>query len=86
LTTFYETRVDDAEDAEKLEMAWQPASELAESLAAVAAALATDDELLGNLLRRAGAENDLPLQVAALREAIQPAVDASRRVRLGYAL
>jgi hypothetical protein len=86
LTTFYESRVDDREDAEKLEMAWQPAAGLAESLESLASALANDDEELRALLERAQVAGELGPQVAALREAIGPAVASSARVRLSYAL
>ena len=86
LTTFYEARIDDAEDASRLEMTWQPAAELAASLDAVTAALATDDDQLRALLTRAGAAEDFGLQLAAVRAAIQPAVEAGTRVRLSYTL
>jgi hypothetical protein len=86
LTTFYESRVDDEEDAEKLEMAWQAAADLAESLDRLRAALVSDDGELWALLRRAGAAEEFGLQVAALGEAIEPAVAANARVRLSYAL
>lgn len=86
LTTFYEGRVEDAEDEEKLEMAWQPAGELRESLEAIGVALESGDPQVCGLLKRAGAEQELPEQVRALAEAIEPAAEEGRRVRLSYTL
>jgi hypothetical protein len=52
----------------------------------VTAAFATDDDQLRALLTRAGAAEDFGLQLAAVRAAIQPAVEAGARVRLSYTL
>lgn len=84
LTTFYEGRVEDAEDAEKLEMAWQDAGRLMETLTGMEAALASDARC-GILLERAGARA-LPRQVAALRTVAAAAASQGQRVRLSYTL
>ena len=83
LTTFYDADVEDAEDAEKREMSWQPAAELDEALATVEAAIAGDEQCR-QLLRRADAET-LPAEVASLRCLLTAAKPGSR-VRLGYRL
>jgi len=51
LTTFYEADAEDSEDVEKLELAWQPAAELAEALTQLTAALEADP-LAATLARR----------------------------------
>jgi hypothetical protein len=84
LTTFYDGTIEDAEDAEKVESAWQPAAALERSLIALLAALDAD-ELCQALLRRADA-TALPAQAAALLDAVRPAARAGRRVRLEYRL
>jgi hypothetical protein len=84
LTTFYESEIEDSEDAEKLEMAWQPASDLEAALSAMAAALAADTQARA-LLARADATT-LPEQVTALRDAIRDAAGRGARARLSYAL
>jgi hypothetical protein len=84
LTTFYEGAVEDAEDAEKLEMAWQEADGLAESLRRMEAAM-TSDGRCAELTELAGAEG-LPGQVAALRVFAGQAAEQGRRIRLSYAL
>lgn len=55
LTTFYEADAEDSEDVEKLELAWQPASDLAGALAQLTDALASDP-MAATFVRRAGAE------------------------------
>lgn len=84
LTMFYEGLIDDAEDAEKLEMAWQDAGDLVETLTRMSDALATDDRC-GALLEMAGAAG-LPAQVATALEIAAAAAKDGRRVRLSYAL
>lgn len=84
LTTFYEGRVEDAEDAEKLDMAWQDAGQLAESLARMSAALGADKRL-PELLAMANAKG-LPGQAETLRSIVEAAAKEGRRVRLSYAL
>lgn len=83
LTTFYDANVEDAEDAEKREMSWQPAADLDRALAGIEAALANDEQC-AQLLRRADAET-LPAEVASLRCLLASAPPGSR-VRLGYRL
>ncbi|MGD9935440.1 MAG: hypothetical protein AB7T37_17220 [Dehalococcoidia bacterium] len=82
LTTFYGEEVEDAEDREKREMSWQDTATLREPVAAMAAALQSDDQAKA-LLRRAGAEG-LAAQTVGLSEAL--ARSGSPRVRLGYVL
>ena len=84
LTTFYEAQVEDAEDATKLELAWQDLALLEGSVAAMAAALASDPQCQA-LARRAGAEG-LSEESVALREALAPFVQPALRVRLSYSL
>lgn len=84
LTTFYESEAEDAEDLEKLELAWQEAGPLRESLEAIAAVLASDERSRA-LCRRGGAEG-LPEQVEAAIAHVREAADTGRRVRMGYVL
>lgn len=84
LTTFYDGDTEDSEDVEKLELAWQEAAPLRESLLAFAAA-AEGDPQAQVFVRRAGAE-DLPGEARMLAEAVGPAAAAGRRVRLEYRL
>jgi hypothetical protein len=80
LTVFYDGTVDDAEDAEKLDAAWQEAGPLHDTLAAVVAVLASEPTAQA-LARRAGA-NDLAEQAASVRDITATAAGA--RVRLSY--
>jgi hypothetical protein len=82
LTTFYERATGDAEDEEKLEMAWQPAGPLREALSRAAAAV-VDDSQIQSLARRAGIDEFAGALEHAL--AALPADDC-RRVRLSYEL
>lgn len=84
LTTFYDAAAEDSEDREKLELAWQPAGPLRESLVALIAALATDSTC-ATFLRRANAEA-LPTQAEALLGPLARAEAANARIRLVYAL
>ncbi|HMO96787.1 MAG TPA: hypothetical protein PKD27_11770 [Tepidiformaceae bacterium] len=84
LTIFYEAEAEDAEDNEKLEMAWQPAGPLREELVKLAAAIAADEQSQ-TLVRRAAAEA-VPAQATALAAALEPAIAEGRRVRLVYDL
>ncbi len=84
LTTFYEREPADAEDREKLDLAWQPATTLRVPLEKLLDALA-NDPLAGALLRRAHAE-PLPDQVRALLATTIEAEAAGRRLRLVYDL
>ncbi len=84
LTTFYEAKAEDAEDREKLELAWQEAWPLAESIMALASAIAGDEQCKA-LVRRAEAES-LATEGEALLPALTDAASAARRVRLVYEL
>ena len=84
LTTFYEAEAEDAEDREKLEMAWQDAGPLAASIEAIRAAVPGDDQVLA-LIKRAGAES-LIEEASGLLPPLKDAEVAGRRVRLVYAL
>lgn len=84
LTTFYEATPEDAEDREKLELAWQPAPELRAAVERLTAALASDDQC-DALVRRAGAES-LPDEAAAMIPVLRRAEAAGARVRLSYTL
>ena len=84
LTTFYDGEIEDAEDREKLELAWQDASGLRESLTALVAALAADEQCQA-FARRGGAE-ELGAEATALLAQVVIASEASRRVRMVYAL
>lgn len=83
LTTFYDATVEDAEDREKLELAWQPAGPLARALGGLARAMAGDASAQA-LLTRAGACT-LPAEVDWLRELVGR-LDVATPVRLSYTL
>ena len=84
LTTFYESEIEDSEDAEKLEMAWQSATPLLAAVEAMAAALAADPLCLA-LAARAEAAG-LACQALALLPPLRAARDEGARVRLSYSL
>jgi hypothetical protein len=84
LTTFYERDPEDSEDREKLEMAWQDAGPLRESLEAVVAAIESDEQAA--LFARRGAVDGLPAQARAAAAALAAAEQTGRRVRLVYTL
>ena len=84
LTTFYEGESEDAEDEQKLEMAWQSAGDLKDSLQGLVAAVEHDDAAQV-LLRRAAADGLLE-QARALIPSLCHATAAGKRVRLVYAL
>jgi hypothetical protein len=84
LTTFYEATIEDSEDAEKLEQAWQDAGELRDTLQGVATALRADPQAQV-LVERASAR-DLPSQVTALLVPVAKAANEGKRVRLSYVL
>ncbi len=84
LTTFYDGEVEDPEDREKLELAWQEAAGLGESLGALVAAL-EGDEQARTLARRGGAE-ELGIEAGALIQQVLVAQAAGQRVRMVYAL
>jgi hypothetical protein len=84
LTTFYEGEIADAEDAQKLELAWQSAVELRASLEGLVRVLETD-EMAATFARRGGGEG-LGEQAAALLGPLGRAEEKGARVRLLYAL
>lgn len=84
LTTFYDADIEDSEDVDKLERAWQEPFPLQRSLRTMAAALEADDQARA-LARRANADT-LGVDASALAEAIEPAVATGARVRLEYRL
>ena len=86
LTTFYEagSEAEDAEDLAKLELAWQDAAGLRESLLGLACALERD-AMAVTLARRGGAEG-LGEQAAALAAQLEGPETQGKRVRLVYAL
>ncbi len=84
LTTFYEREPEDAEDREKLELAWQQPSELEESLRRLADALERDE--LARTLAKRGNVEALPEQAEALVPALERARKQENRVRLVYDL
>jgi hypothetical protein len=82
LTTFYEREPEDAEDREKLDLAWQPAGPLACAFRDLEAGLAGEAAAL--YLRRAGLDG-LAEQAAAAAAALAT-VPPTQRVRLVYDL
>ena len=84
LTTFYDGEIEDSEDREKLELAWQDAVELASAVGAMVTALASDEQCQ-TLARRGGAE-DLGAEAEALHAQVAKAAQAGQRVRMVYAL
>ncbi|MEP7216850.1 MAG: hypothetical protein ABI782_11410 [Anaerolineaceae bacterium] len=84
LTTFYDGEIEDAEDRAKLELAWQDARGLGESLAALVAAMAGDEQ--SQVLARRGGAEELGEEAVALLAQVSTASGASRRVRMVYAL
>ena len=84
LTTFYEREAEDAEDAAKLELAWQSPAELRASVEGLIHVLETD-ETAATFARRGGAEG-LGEQAAALLVPLARAEGKGARVRLLYAL
>ncbi len=80
LLTFYDRDVEDAEDAAKLDAAWQPAAALRDCVSAVRAAI-TADVALAEL---ASGEPELPTLLADL-EAMAAAA-GSGRIRLSFRL
>lgn len=84
LVTFYEGRVEDSEDAEKLEMAWQDAAPLRESLEKLVSTL-REDSLAATLVERANA-GDLAAQAEAALNVARRAEMEGKRVRMSYQL
>ena len=84
LTTFYEADVEDGEDREKLELAWQEPAPLLRSVERMIEILESD-QVSQALTRRAGAEG-LCEQAAALAAGLAGAEATQARVRLSYSL
>jgi len=84
LETFYEGVVEDEEDAERLERAWQPAEPLRATLAALAAAL-RDDPTARRLLERAGTPA-LAEEAERLAALLEGPACRRKNVRLSYFL
>jgi ATP phosphoribosyltransferase regulatory subunit HisZ len=84
LTTFYEAEIEDSEDAEKLELAWQEPTPLRDLLERLAALLESDEQCAA-LVRRANAEG-LRGDALALLSTLTAAARSGARVRLSYAL
>jgi hypothetical protein len=84
LTTFYEAEPEDAEDREKLDMAWQEAGPLCDELRKLAAAVQTDP--LCQTFARRGEAEQLGEQALALVEILEAPAAGGARVRLVYAL
>ena len=83
LTTFY-GEAEDAEDTEKLELAWQEPQPLAASLTRLIQALQADEQAR-TLARRGGGEN-LISEAEALVTQLQAPSASNTRVRMVYAL
>lgn len=83
LTTFYEAEAEDAEDREKLELAWQEAVPLAVELGKIAAALESDP--MAQTFARRGDAREVGVQARALEDVLAT-IPEGRRVRLVYAL
>jgi hypothetical protein len=83
LTTFYEADAEDAEDREKLELAWQDPAPLAVELGKVAAAM--DSDPMAQTFARRGDAREVGVQARAL-EKLLAAIPEGLRVRLVYAL
>jgi hypothetical protein len=84
LTTFYELAAEDAEDLEKLELAYQEPALLAEELSKLVAAMTTDP--MCQTFARRGDALAIEEQARSLEGLLQPAIAEGRRVRLVYAL
>ena len=82
LLTFYDREVEDAEDASRLEAAWQPAARLRNCLDGVDAALSTDPALAAYL---AGTP-ELPELLLQLREMAAWAAARGARIRVSFRL
>ena len=84
LTTFYEAEAEDAEDREKLDMAWQGPELLRDELLKLVSAF-DSDPMCDTFARRASAET-LPAEAAALASALEAPAASNTRVRLVFAL
>ncbi|MGE3076516.1 MAG: hypothetical protein AB7N24_20815 [Dehalococcoidia bacterium] len=84
LTTFYELEAEDAEDREKLELAYQSPSELATELEKLVAAMKADPAC--QTFARRGDATAITEQAAELVHLLAPPAAEGKRVRLVYAL
>jgi hypothetical protein len=84
LTTFYEREPEDAEDKAKLELAWQDAAPLAESLRGAVSLLASDEQCRALVARAEG--DALSAQVEALLPFLDISCKRGAKVRLTYDL
>ncbi len=84
MTTFYEADIEDGEDREKLELAWQEAGPLLHSVQQMIEVIESD-QIAQALLRRAGAVG-FTEQATALAGELAIAAGADARVRLSYSL
>ena len=84
LTTFYDGEAEDAEDREKLDMAWQEPALLEGELRKLVHAFEADP-MCATFARRGDAAT-IPAEALALAELLTDAVAADSRVRLVYAL
>ena len=84
LTTFYEADIEDGEDREKLELAWQEPGPLLRSVRQMVEILESD-QMAQALAKRAGATG-LAAQAGALVAGLAAAEEAQARVRLSYSL
>lgn len=82
LTTFYDADIEDSEDREKLDLAWQPAGRLHETVAAMCEALGDREAVV--FARRAGLDG-LVVQAAALAQ-ILSGLAPEAPVRMVYRL
>lgn len=84
LTTFYEAEAEDAEDREKLAMAWQDAAPLQEELRKIVSAFADDPQCA--VFARRGEAPSIPGEADALAELLEGPRASGARVRMVYAL
>jgi hypothetical protein len=84
ITTFYDGRVEDYEDAEKIEHAWQPAAPLRAAFEQVAGAIESD--VRSATLARRGGAGGIAEQARGLLPSLEWAAGVGRRVRLVYEL
>lgn len=84
LTTFYDSEIEDNEDREKLDLAWQDAAGLAESLTGLLTALAGDEQ--ARVLARRGGAEGIEGEAETLVRQVEEAAKDGKRVRMVYAL
>lgn len=84
LTTFYELEAEDAEDRQKLELAYQDPAELAAELAKLVTAMDADPAC--QTFARRGDAVGLTAQASELARLLARPIADSKRIRLVYAL